>query len=92
MPLNPKIENEIERDKYFKQLAVDYIVANPAGYARLSLRRLVITYDRETIGVAWNAPALVKLLGNAAQPYVKVVSSLYWLACYGLFFQDELPC
>jgi 4-amino-4-deoxy-L-arabinose transferase-like glycosyltransferase len=74
--------NEILRDKYFKQLAVDYIVANPAEYARLSLRRLIMTYERETIGVVWNGSALEKLLSNSELIYLKALSSLYWLICF----------
>lgn len=83
MPL-PSIEfdNEVVRDQYFKRLAVDYIVQHPAEYARLSLRRLMITYDRETIGVAWNAPALEKMLGSSGLPYLKALSSLYWIVCF----------
>jgi 4-amino-4-deoxy-L-arabinose transferase-like glycosyltransferase len=83
MPLPPtKFDNdEVSRDKYFKQLAVDYIVANPAEYARLSLRRLIMTYEQETIGVAWNG-ALEKLLSKSELLYLKILSSLYWLICF----------
>ena len=84
MPLPPtKFDNnEVLRDKYFKQLAVDYILAHPAEYAKLSLRRLMMTYERETIGVVWNGSALEKLLSNSGLFYLKALSSLYWLICF----------
>ena len=85
MPL-PEIqfENEVIRDQHFKTLAVDFIKANPAEYAKLAIRRFVITYDRETIGVAWNQSALAKLFGNDALSPLKLVSSLYWWLVAGL--------
>lgn len=79
MPLpNTKFDNEVARDQHFKQLAVDFIRDHPAQYIKLALRRILLTYDRETIGVAWNQPALARLVGEGAIPYVKLVSTLYW--------------
>jgi hypothetical protein len=79
MPLpNIKFDNEVVRDQHFKQLAIDFIKEQPVEYIKLALRRFVLTYDRETIGVAWNQPALAKLAGEAALPYLKLVSTLYW--------------
>lgn len=79
MPLpDINITNEVARDQYFKKEAMDFIRTNPVEYAKLALRRLVITYDRETIGVAWNQPALVKLVGEGALPFIKLISTLYW--------------
>lgn len=72
------IANEVARDQYFKKEAMHFIRANPLKYAKLTLRRLVITYDRETIGVAWNEPALVRLVGEGALPFIKLISTLYW--------------
>lgn len=79
MPL-PDIQfaNEVVRDKYFKNEAINFIKANPLEYAKLALRRLVMTYDRETIGVAWNEPALVKFAGEGALRYIKLLSTVYW--------------
>lgn len=70
--------NEVERDRYFKKEAVEFIRANPMWYLKLALRRAVMTYDRETIGVAWNEPALRKLVGDRGLMVIKAVSTAYW--------------
>jgi hypothetical protein len=79
MPL-PDIQfsNEVVRDQYFKNQAIAFIKANPGEFVKLALRRFVITYDRETIGVAWNEPALVASVGAHTLPYLKFLSSAYW--------------
>ena len=75
---NIAFTNEVERDKYFKKEAVEFIKANPLRYIKLSMRRAVITYDRETIGVAWNEPTLRKQVGDHGMMVFKAVSSAYW--------------
>ncbi|MDE2418779.1 MAG: hypothetical protein KGN32_13330 [Burkholderiales bacterium] len=70
--------NEVERDKYFKNEAIQFIMANPLQYLKLAARRAAITYDRETIGVAWNEPALRKLVGDRGLMVIKAVSTVYW--------------
>lgn len=79
MPL-PDIQfaNEVVRDQYFKKEAISFIKTNPLEYAKLALRRFVLTYDRETIGVAWNEPALLRLAGAGILPYIKLLSTVYW--------------
>lgn len=79
MPL-PDIDfsNEVARDKYYKKEAINFIMTNPSEYAKLALRRLALTYDRETIGVAWNQPALLRVTGERAMPIIKLISTLYW--------------
>lgn len=79
MPLpEVTVSNEIERDQYFKNQAIDYIKSNPLSYLKLSIRRVIITYDRETIGAAWNELSLVKLVGERGLVYIKAISTLYW--------------
>lgn len=79
MPL-PDItfSNEVARDHFYKKEAINFIVANPLEYAKLALRRFVLTYDRETIGVAWNQPALMRIVGEGGLPIIKLLSTLYW--------------
>jgi 4-amino-4-deoxy-L-arabinose transferase-like glycosyltransferase len=79
MPL-PDIDfsNEVTRDQYYKKEAINFIMENPIEYGKLVLRRFAITYDRETIGVAWNQPALVRVAGEWALPFIKLMSTLYW--------------
>jgi len=69
--------NEAERDRYFGSLALQYIRGHPGEYAKLTARRTRITYDRETIGVDWNAAGLGSHYQVIA-PALKVVSSAYW--------------
>lgn len=70
--------NEVERDQYFKNEAIEFIKANPLQYLNLAVRRAVITFDRETIGVAWNEPALRRLVSERGLMGVKVASTAYW--------------
>jgi hypothetical protein len=69
--------NEAERDRYYGGVALQYIRAHPVEYAKLSARRARITYDRETIGVDWNAAGLGSQYAVVAR-FLKVVSSAYW--------------
>lgn len=79
MPL-PDIQfaDEIARDQYFKARAMEFIKANPLEYIKLAARRVVITYDRETIGVAWNEPALRRIAGEHGLTIVKAISTGFW--------------
>ncbi len=92
MPLPEKdFENEIAMDEYFKKLAVDFIKENPLTYIKLALRRTVITYKNETIGVEWNKTMLEQRFGKPVLLPLKLVSTAYWLAMLilglvGLYF------
>ena len=72
--------NEADRDRHFGRLAVDFITSEPLAYLRLALRRIVITYSRETIGVAWNEAGLQGRFGFSSLPAIKAVSTAYWWA------------
>jgi hypothetical protein len=69
--------NEAERDRYFGSVALQYIRGHPGEYAKLTAHRTRITYDRETIGVDWNAAGLGSRY-QAVAPVLKAVSSAYW--------------
>ena len=71
------INNEVKRDQYFKKEAVEYIVHNPLSYVNLMLKRAVITYKSETIGVVWNAWLGKKLSSNGILA-LKLLSTLFW--------------
>lgn len=79
-----KFPNEVERDRFYKNEAIEFIKANPGEYLKLAVRRAVMTYDRETIGVAWNEPALRKLMGERGLMAMKLVSTAYWWVMLGL--------
>ncbi len=44
----------------------------------MAVRRVVITYDRETIGVAWNEPALRRIAGERGLMIAKTISTGFW--------------
>ena len=76
MPLPEGLpRNEVIRDRLLKQQALDYIWHNPLRYVSLCLNRIRLSFDRETIAVAWNAPALP----DAVQAPLKIIMSGYWL-------------
>lgn len=76
--------HEVERDRHLKRVAVEFILENPRRYMELSLKRFVATFGRETIGVAWNEPALRRSWGPGAIVPLKLVSSLYWSGLFML--------
>ena len=72
--------NESDRDVSLRNEAVDYIAKHPGRYLALSARRLVDTFQRETIGVAWNQPSLVKRFGEGTLLPLKLLASMFWVA------------
>jgi len=81
MPLpHLAITNEVDRDRHFKQMAVDFIKAHPGRYVALTLARVRLSLDRESVGVVWNSGGLPP---ETLLP-LKLVSTLYWLAALAL--------
>ncbi|MBC8057220.1 MAG: hypothetical protein H7Y61_11650 [Rhizobiales bacterium] len=79
MPLPERaFANEVERDRFYGSEAVAYIKNNPLAYLRLAVRRAVITYDRETIGVVWNEAGITGRFGPGALQPLKLLSTAYW--------------
>ncbi len=70
-------KNEVARDNYFKKEAIDFIVHNPLGYAKLALKRALITYKAETIGIVWNG-YLEKRFSKPILIGMKLISSMFW--------------
>jgi hypothetical protein len=66
--------SEVERDAYFKEVALTFIAEQPVRYALLSLKRFQLSFDRETIGVAWNEQGILPWLHTP----LKAASTLYW--------------
>jgi len=75
-----EFRNEVDRDRYYGQEAVHYILSHPADYARLAVMRTITTYDRETIGVVWNERGLSSRYGSTTLAVLKGFSSAYWWA------------
>ena len=70
--------NEVERDHYYGREAVNFILSHPLSYVKLSVRRVVTTYGRETIGVVWNERGLGSRYNDASLVTLKRISSAYW--------------
>ncbi|MES2227570.1 MAG: glycosyltransferase family 39 protein [Pseudomonadota bacterium] len=79
MPLPDKaFKNEVERDRYYGREAIEFIKSHPLDYLKLSASRVVMTYDRETIGVVWNERGLTRRFGVPTLMALKLVSTAYW--------------
>jgi len=70
-------KNEVVRDRYYKQEAINFIKNNPVEYLKLAVKRALITYKAETIGVAWNG-YLEKNYSNYTLFGLKFFSTLFW--------------
>ncbi|TVS10677.1 MAG: glycosyl transferase family 39 [Gammaproteobacteria bacterium] len=79
-------EHEKQREDYFRSLAVTFIKENPGEFLRLGVLRARATFDRETIGVAWNVEGLQQRFGESQVVLVglKLVSSGWWYLMLGL--------
>ncbi len=80
MPLPDDVAgmSEVARSAVLAERAKQFILAHPARDASLFLRKLVITHDRETIGITWNEASLGSAKGGAALKIAKAISSAYW--------------
>ncbi len=76
--------DEATRDERMGGIAKAYIRAHPGQFVWNSLRRLQDTFGRETIGIAWNEPGLVRAFGPRVLVGLKLVSQAYWLAVLAL--------
>ena len=81
MPLPDEVSGmgEVERSKLLGSRAKAFILEHPGRAVTLFLRKLVITHDRETIGVVWNEDSLRAALGDRGVTAAKLVSTAYWL-------------
>ncbi len=73
-------QNEADASKAWGRQAVGVIWEDPGRFARLSLQKLILTHDRETIGVAWNARGLEGRVGDRGELALKVLATGYWYA------------
>ena len=81
-----KFPNEVDRDRYYGREAVSFILSHPVAYAKLTIRRAITTFDRETIGIVWNEKGLRSKYADAAITVLKRLSSAYWWALLVLGF------
>jgi 4-amino-4-deoxy-L-arabinose transferase-like glycosyltransferase len=75
--------SETERAKVLEDAAKSYIASDPLGFAVRTAKKAVKLFERETIGVGWNAAAIERLAGGTGLLLAKLVATGYW---YGLLF------
>jgi hypothetical protein len=80
MPLPPDVSgmNEVTRSELLRQRAEQFVVEHPGRAATLFFRKLIITHDRETIGISWNDGSLKQSIGHRGVRIAKGVSTVYW--------------
>ena len=78
LPDDVKSLNDAQRDKALKERAINYILDEPAAFARLSLIRLLKTHGWETINIAWNIKGITQRFGDGALAPLKALSTAYW--------------
>jgi len=71
-----------ERDAYLGAEARHWMRENPGAALALAARKLARTYQRETIGIAWNERALAPL-GERGLLALKAISTGYWWLALG---------
>lgn len=76
--------SEIERDVYLKQIAKDYIKAEPLAFVQRTVVKAVKLHDRETIGILWNERGIEQRFGDASLVGpLKYASTGYWWLMFG---------
>lgn len=78
--LPPEIKGmgEGQREIYLGNIAKAYIRQHPGLFLARTVKKALLLYDHETIGVHWNLPTIERLYGNRAFVALKLVSDLFW--------------
>lgn len=71
--------NDAERDEYCRTRAMAYIRSDLMGFIERSLRKAIIMWERDTIGIAWN-PGIELVLGVRGALALKVLNQAFWIA------------
>ncbi len=86
MPLPEYVDglSETERAKVLGTLAKEYIRQDPTGFLSRSLVKALKLHAWETIGVAWNEPAIERATGPLGAEAAKAGSTGYWIVLLAL--------
>lgn len=84
LPSEVKGMNEAERNRYLKDQAVAYIKERPLLFIQRSLVRILDTYNRQTIAIAWNEKGLVRRYGSWILLPLKILNQLFWVPVLSL--------
>jgi 4-amino-4-deoxy-L-arabinose transferase-like glycosyltransferase len=77
--------NEAQIDAELRREAIAYIKERPLAFIGRTLVKAVRLYERETIGISWNAEGLQQTFGSRSLIIVKVISQIYWSVALVLF-------
>jgi 4-amino-4-deoxy-L-arabinose transferase-like glycosyltransferase len=75
---------EVERNRVLSARTKAWIRNNPDQFSVLFVRKLILTHNRETMGVVWNEQSLSRYLSPAGIVAAKAISTLYWLGALAL--------
>jgi 4-amino-4-deoxy-L-arabinose transferase-like glycosyltransferase len=77
--------NEAQKDRFLRKEAVTYIMQAPAAFATRIVVKALRLYERETIGVWWNAQGIKRTFGSLGGTAIKVASQAFWMGALLLF-------
>lgn len=69
---------ENEKERVLKQEAIDYIVQDPVAFAERAVRKLLILYTNESVGVGWNSPGIRQTFGEIWEYRLKRMTQGSW--------------
>lgn len=69
---------ENEKARVLGQKAVDYILQDPAAFAERAVRKLLILYTNESVGVGWNSPGIRQVFGATWEHRLKRMTQGSW--------------
>ncbi|MGE0350262.1 glycosyltransferase family 39 protein [Hydrogenophaga sp.] len=75
---------ENERARTMGRQAKAYIQQDPLGFVIRAVRKVVILYSNESVGVGWNAEGIKQALGEPWVPGLKRFTQLTWMLILGL--------
>jgi hypothetical protein len=77
--------NEVQLNRRLGNEAVAYIKQAPAAFATRTVVKALRLYERETIGVSWNARGIETTFGSVGVIAIKVASQAFWIGALLLF-------
>jgi 4-amino-4-deoxy-L-arabinose transferase-like glycosyltransferase len=77
--------NEVQLNRRLGNEAVAYIKQAPTAFVTRTVVKAFRLYERETIGVWWNAEGIERTFGSAGITAIKVISQAFWMGALLLF-------
>jgi len=69
---------ENERARVLGREARDYILQDPAAFAARAIRKLLILYTNESVGVGWNSPGIRQVFGETWEQRLRRMTQASW--------------